>query len=377
MTTLSITALFVVEGAAAILERGLQVARVIGLPVDTWRTGDPTRSLYKYLAEKLATLEGTSSEYIKSGFLTACRQAAEASGSSEWLKILAYDVYGVAVPEATYASPTVTLTNTGGGLYEEDPLGLTFRATEIDKTYRNVSPFTINPGETITIDLIAEEAGSDSSVAANEIDAMVTTLNGVEIVSSTAAVASDEPTPAEIEELCRASTGALSPNGAPDAYEYVVKNSELTGVTDITRAKSNGDTTTGAVTVYVASPSGPVNASSITAAQDAVETWCTPLCVTPTVANAVVSAFALTASVQGTNIPADWETLVETELEALFARLPIGATVATSEIISTIRNSLVGAGAGNVIVTLASPAADTALAASAVPVLSAVTLTEV
>jgi hypothetical protein len=57
MTLFSDTALLVVNTAATLYDRGLAIARVLGLPVTSWRTGDPTRSLYKYLATVLASQE--------------------------------------------------------------------------------------------------------------------------------------------------------------------------------------------------------------------------------------------------------------------------------------------------------------------------------
>ena len=65
MPTIPVTSLFIVKTAAEIFALGREVAQALGLPVTSWRTGDPTRSLYKYLAEVLAILE-------------ACRRSLEA-----------------------------------------------------------------------------------------------------------------------------------------------------------------------------------------------------------------------------------------------------------------------------------------------------------
>jgi hypothetical protein len=55
--TISVLSLFTAETAAKILSSGLEIAQVLGLPVSTWRNGDPTKSLYHYLAEVLAARE--------------------------------------------------------------------------------------------------------------------------------------------------------------------------------------------------------------------------------------------------------------------------------------------------------------------------------
>ncbi len=377
MTVLSVTALFVVQTAAEILEAGLGLAESLGLPVTSWRSGDPTRSLYHYLAEKLATLDTVQATHVKNGWLSSAVADANESGTSEWLKILALEVYGVTATEATYATPTVTVTNTGGGFYVVDAGDLTFKASALDKTYHNTTAGTLSAAATVTFDLVADEAGSDSTVGVDEVDELVTTLLGVVVDSSTAAVANDEQAPDAIAEQCRATLGALSPDGPPDAYEYVVRNAELTGVTDITKAKSTGDSTTGIVTVYVAGPSGPVAGASVTAAQAAINIWATPLTITATVANATGVTINVTATVSGEDIPADADDLCTTALEALFATFNIGETVPTSAIIATIHTTMVDEGATDVIVTLTLPAANTTMTASQVAALGAVTITEV
>lgn len=368
--TLSLSALFSVETAASILERGLEIARVLRLPVTSWRAGDPTRSLYKFLAETQAAKEELASQFIKSGFLS--------TAEGDWKKLHAVEVYGITPTEATCATPDVTLLNTGGGLYVIEPGDITVKASTIEKTFHNTTGGTLasGPGTTLTLTFEADEAGSDSSVSADEIDELVTTLLGVEIQSSTAALASDEQSDESIEEQCNASLGALSPNGPEDAYEYVVRNSELTGVTDITRARAEHDDDDGDVIVYVASATGPVAGASVTAAQDAVEQWATPLTITPTVTNAVATTINVSGTVEADDLPVDFEDLCEAAITALFAAVPIGGTVALSAIISKLQRTLEDAGAGNVSITLATPASNTALAANAVPVLGTFTLAE-
>jgi uncharacterized phage protein gp47/JayE len=380
MPLISITSLFTVETFAKFLDMGLGIAKVVGLPVTSWSAGDPTRTVFKFVAEAFSTLEGPKATYIKAGFLSSARADAEESGDSSWLKVNAWEVYGYESPEATYAAPTVTFTNAGGGLFDNDPGDVTVRCSATGKTYHNTAPFLISPGPgftTVAIAFVADEAGADSTVSANEIDEIVTTMNGVEIVSSTAAVANDEQTPAEIEEQARATLGALSPNGPDDAYEYVVRNPALTGVTDITRAKADADSDTGDVAVYIAGSGGAVAASSVTAAQDAVERWATPLTITPTVINATEVTKDVNAQISADDLPSGWEADVEDALVAYFAALPIGGMVALSAIITVIQNTLVALGARNVVTTLLTPAANEQLDPFEVATPGTITLTEV
>ncbi len=335
--TIQVQTLMIVETAAKILEGGLAIAQSMGLPVSTWRTGDPTRSLYKYLATTLASLEGVNAEFIKAGFLS--------TATGEWLTILAWEVYGVARVEATYADPTVDVVNNGGGNFTFEPGEAIFANTLTDKTYHNTNTVSFSGlGSTATFELEADEAGSDSSAGLDEIDSIVTSMLGVAITSSTAGLATDEQSDEALKEQCRASLGALSPNGPRDAYEFVARNSELTGQTGVTRAKSLGSPT-GAVTVYIAGPSGPVDGAAVTAVQEAVERWSTPLTANPTVISAAAFSVAATVTISKktslTATEAEVESEVESAIVTTFAEVPIGGTdttVADSVIQTAIHN---------------------------------------
>lgn len=373
--TLSALALFAKKTADEFFAIGLEVARVLGLPVTSWRAGDPTRADFKFVAEALEVKEEIASQFAKSAFLS--------TAEGDWKRLHAVEVYGVTPAEDTYATPDVTLLNSLGGRYEIAPGDITVKASVLDKTYHNTTGGTLTPGpgSTLTLTFEADEPGAASSVAANEVDELVTTMLGVTIQSSTAASARDAASPEEIDEQCAASLGALSPNGPDDAYEYVVRNSELTGVTDITRAWADGDSADGTVTIYVASATGAVAGGSITAAQDAVEQWATPLCHTPTVVNATTTTIDVDGTVSGLDLPADFEALCQAAIVSLFAATPIargsGVSIALSAIVSKIQQTLESNGASRVKVVVTTPAAEPSLAAGAVPVLGTFNLTEV
>lgn len=326
---ISVLTLFVAESADTIFKLGLELAQALGLPVTSWRTGDPTRSLYKYLAVKLATVDQTVANLARSAFLSAAVAAANAGvpGAKEWLKILALEVYGVTPQEATYATGTVTLVNNGGGFYPREAGDLAFKSTITGKTYHSTSAGTIasGPATTATFDFIADEPGSDSALAADELDELVTKLLGVEVQSNTAAPALDEESADSIAERCNDSLGALSPNGPLDAYRYVAKNSELTGLTTITRAISI-DNEDGTVTVFIAGPAGAVTGGEVTTVQDAIDTWATPNCVTATVfsATAVVLDVDATVAYTGSLSDEELEELMIDKVTEALGKIDIG-----------------------------------------------------
>ena len=366
--TIDVNALFITDTAAALLNKGLDLAQAIGLPVTSWRAGDPTRSLYQYLAEVLATLEGSRAEFIKAGFLS--------TASGDWLTVLASDVYGVDRREATYSTPSVVLHNAGGGQYPIDPGELTLKSTATGATFHNTSGGLLVGGASITLTLTADSPGSVGTVVANEIDALVTTLLGVTVSSSTAAIGLDEQDDPSLKSDCRDSRGALSPNGPADAYDYVARNPKLTGVSTITRSRATSYSATGHVTVYVAGPNGGVSGADVLAAQAAIETWATPLCVTPTVVSAAETVVNVTGTIHGDDVPADFLARESAALAVLFSGLPIadagGDSLAVSLLVATLHAAI-----PLKAVVLSAPAADVTIPAGHVPKLGTVTITEI
>lgn len=359
-----------------IYNTALQVGKNVGLPVDSWLAGDPTRSLYYVLAEVLEAFDEMVAGWIASAFLD------DATGM--WLKILAKQVYNVDVPEATYAATTVTLTNSGGGYFEIEANDLTFRNTTTGKTYRNSSAGTLTAGGTLDLDVVAEEAGSDSSASAGEIDDLVTALLGVTCANASAAIGTDEQSEATTRQQCRDKLGSLSPNGPPEAYAFVARNKDLTGSSAVTRVRVYSESETGDVTVYLAGPSGAVGSDVRTAVENAIVLWANPLCNTPTVLAATNVTQAITYTLwvykSANKTSAEIQADVAAALQELFADHPIGGDIITpggtgymykSLIESTIRGALTQA----FRVSLSAPAADLALANNEVAVLGTVTPT--
>ena len=229
--TLSIDVLFLTATAEAILDLGLGVAQSVGLTPTSWRVGDPTRALFKFAAEVLGDLEAFAAQYAKSGFLS--------TAEDDWKTLVAKEQYGVDRPEASYATSTLTLLNSGGGWYDVEAGDFTVSSSLSGATYHTTESFSLHGAGSTTVVVEADVAGSDGSAGADEIDTVVTTLLGVSITASTAAVGKDAASESELDTLCAASLGRLSPNGPPEAYDDTALNSDLTGTDEITRVQTS------------------------------------------------------------------------------------------------------------------------------------------
>ncbi len=379
MATPSLASLLVQQTKEQIYNFALGIATALGLPVTTWQAGDPTRSLYHVESEALETWEGIIVKYIAAGFLDWA--------TGIWLKILAYQVYGVVVPEATFATTDVVLTNGGGGYYPNIQAGaLVFKNSTTGKTYRNTTGGTLQsgPGTTLTVTVIAEEAGSDSSASATEIEDMVTTLRGVTCSNALAAVGVDEQDAAVTRQQCRDRLGRLSPNGSKGAYVDVARDSELTGTNSITDARSYRSSDVGDVTTYLRGPSGAVAEADRALVELAILANCTPLCVTPTVlsvANVVVAvSYELWVYKRCGKTSAEIEEDVESALEAMFAARPIGGDIIAPATTGNLYQSLIESTIRTAVpevfrVSVTAPAGDTALTNGQVAAMGTVTPT--
>jgi len=361
----SLANLLIQETKAAIYARGLAIATALDLPVTSWVAGDPTRSLYYYLAEVLSTLEVVVAGYVSSGFLDYA--------SGDWLTILADQSFNVQRIDATFAGTPVTLTNGGGGIYVIAPGDVVVKSSTNGKTYTNTSGGTLASGGAITLDFTADESGSASTAFAGQIDTLVTDLISVTCSNAAAALGLDAEPDQALRDRCRAKLGTLSPNGPADAYNFIVRDSTRISIPlEITKSRTISDSTTGNVTVYVGGPSGAVSGAAVIAAQAAVQQWSSPLCITPTVVNCVSLPVAVTyeiwlyAAVGETD--AAITSKVYNDLLTMLAARPIGGDIIAPATTGALYQSLISATirasypttAFRVSVT--SPATDTALA---------------
>lgn len=370
----SLASLLIQETKTAIYETAIRIAELLDLPVSSWQPGDPTRSLFHLESELLAKLEEVVVGFISAGFLDYA--------TGDWLEILAKQVFNVDVPAATFASTDLVLTNAGGGVYIIEAGDVIFKSTLSDKTYHNTTGGTLNGLGTLTVSVEADEAGSDSSAGAGEIDDLVTTLLGVTCTNPTAAIGNDKQDEATTRQQCRNKLSSLSPNGPKGIYSYVALSPDLTGTTAVTRVREYPDSDTGDVLIYLAGPSGAVAAPDVALVEAAIATYATPLCITPTVLSATPVTQAVTyelwlyKSVNKT--AAEVKADVLAALESMFKSRPIGGDIVTPGVNGKLYTSEIAATIKNVYsqafrVSLSVPASDLSLANSEVAALGAVT----
>jgi len=302
----------------------------VGVDVTTWKPGAVVRTIIAALAIVLAALSSLIPLIAASGFL--------ALSSGFWLTLVARYVYGVERDLATFGTGVLRLTNTAGGLYSVDAGDLTAINLDTKKTYHNASSFTLNPGDTITIDIVADEVGAASTSIIGTITALQTALVGVTCTNVTAVVGLDDELDPDLVVRCLDKLGSFSPNGPSDAYAFVARGALRS---DGSRIGVNRVLVTrdgyGNVYVTLATPAGIVAgdqddpSTDLGAIRLSMLKQCAPLCVAPFAFSAVTVPQDVTFTAYAYNVNGLTNALVisqiSTALATLFARLPIGGHV--------------------------------------------------
>lgn len=302
----------------------------IGVDTTTWKPGAVVRTMITGVAIILAALSQLIALTTKSGFLDFAE--------SDWLTLVAKYVYGVDRIEATFAAGEVTLTNSGGGVFVMAIDDLVVANSTSGKTYRNTSAFTLNAMATLTVPIVATEAGASSTSTGNTITSLETTMLGVAVTNADSVVGLDAESDPNLRARCRDKLGSLSPNGPWDAYSYAAKNAVRADGTAIgvTRVRVIKDGY-GNVDLYCATASGAVTGTAsdpttdLGAVDAAIQLGAAPLAVTATAHSATAVSQGVTYEIWMYNTSglssAQIQALVSARLAAYAAIVPVGGNV--------------------------------------------------
>lgn len=349
-----------------------------GVDTTSWKPGAVVRTMIAGSSIVLAGLSRVVALIAKSGFL----ELAE----GDWLTLVARYVYDVERSLGTYATGYVTLDNSGGGVFSGGAGDLVALDATTNKTFRSTSAWSVAAYETgVQVEVRADEIGSASTAQAGDIDELVTSLLGVTVTNAAALVGSDAESDPDLRERCRAKTGALSPNGPADAYEFFARSATRADGTSVgvTRVLPVPDGS-GGITIYVATASGGVTGTvgdlntDLGVVADAIEKNVVPLAITETVTSAVAANIAVTYELWLSDTISldddEIEETIETQLVDFMAGQPIGGTVIGADPGRVYRSAIEAAIASEfdgyvVKLAVTAPAGDTDIATNAAPVL--------
>jgi hypothetical protein len=267
---LSLSQILTPQTSAQVRAQMVVELNALGIPADRWIPGGVASSLLTVAAIVLAMFSTQMSNFVSGFFLPV--------SSGAFLQLLATYVYGVTVPQATFASGSYTLVNTGGGIYPYAAGGFFVQNAVTGQTYANTAPFTLAATSTLTIQIQATTAGTVGNANPGDVSILVTALLAVTGTNSTSIVGIDTPTDPQIRQLCLNSLGVRSVRGPRTAYAYSIQTATnpITGnPVNINRWTVAPDHS-GNISVTVAAPSGVTDPNDVEGVATSIEALARP-----------------------------------------------------------------------------------------------------
>jgi hypothetical protein len=336
-----------------VLASELQTAVLLQMPVSAWQDGGVVREMLEINATAVSVTSQLAIPALKAGFLDF--------SSGDWLTLEADQTFDVQRIEATFATGTLLLYNAGSITYTLNPgdvraydagtitnpgndpaspstqVGLTAPVLRIGgtgATYTSTTGGVLLPGQTISVTLVADEAGSASGAVPGAISALATPLSGVFVSNPALLSGEDEESDPNLRARCRESMARASPNGPADAYRYfatsaVLANGSPAGITKVYVQQLDGS-----VVVYCGDDAGPASGAvgdttaPLGAADFAIQSNCVPTGIAETTLAAipVPVSVSLTVYLSPTATISNDDAIVAAQkgVAALFVAVPIG-----------------------------------------------------
>lgn len=304
------------------LEVMLSSLETIGVKARSWRKGGSLRTILRVVATLYAAWTVVLVAFVKSAFLE--------TAFGGWLDLLGANVYGVTRRPAAFAEGSLTITNSGASIYSFVAGELRFLNSTTGKAYTNTLAFDLNPGDVVTTTIRAVEIGTASSASTGDVDELETFLLGVTCTNAAPIIGVDEESDEDYRAHCKERIAALSPNGPRDAYAYAIREAKLpTGSpTTINRWGISRSSSTGTVTIRLATASGVPSVAEVDAVKESVERYARPDTVTASVAAGTGVTVTRTITVWARRVDgvdaAGIKALVDAEILALSSTYPVG-----------------------------------------------------
>ena len=376
--TLLISDLITPEEQADVLATLLAVSALLNAPTTSWQEGAPILALLSTAAQKMADLTTVAVDITKGGF-------GELLPSDAWADRWALSRFNVTRVPATSAATLATFTcdATAAALTYQAGQSIVAHATT-HATYRNTVPVTLGPGLVVPgMGIAADIPGAIGSAAPSTITVMVSSLVGVTVTNPATAIGSDAETTPALVKRARSKLGALSPNGAKDAYNFIATSPDFSATSvPITRTRTVGTPTSPTISVYLATATGAPVGGDVAIVQAAIDAGPEPWGATATAIAATPHSIAITYQswIKGSQLTtAQIEAAQALALANFFATLDLGGYVIppdTGDVyVETLAQVIAASVVGTQRVVVSLPAAAVSLAPNEVATLGAISPT--
>ena len=315
---------------------GVTILQGLGLAPQNWKQGG--------IASSVLTVSSTIAASLSTQLSNAIAQQWNPTASGGGLQLLSNFFYGFNPPQATFATGNETLQNAGGGVYSYGAGQVAFASTVANSdgvfpVYTNTVPFTIGAGtpsvptssspNPVPIQCVNVQ-GSAGNAPPGAVTSLVTSMLGVSATNAGPIVGSDELSDPALRSLNIASLGVQSVYGPRSAYAYAIATAVniSTGLpVNVNRQSISVSSHTGDVTIYVASPAGPVITGDLEGISNNIEKLARPDGVT-----------VLPGLPGFPSAPGSAATVPYTAAITVYCLAPVGTTAAT--LVTAIDNAL-------------------------------------
>ncbi len=235
------------------------------------------------------------------------RSASRTTASDPYVRVIAREQYSLEPKTKTFATTTMEGSNSSALFYGPfNPGEFLPRNSVTHKLYQNVDVVSFPAGVSgVEFDVVAVEAGNDSTAQPNEITELETPLQGLSVNNPTAAIGNDEETASALNGRIDAKIGSLGEPGArgwntgatTTSFEAVAKNGpfDLGGCPradgsfiNVTRTQVVRNDVTGVITLYLADDDGPLLTDDVDTVREFVQTYTEWLGLTVEVENSTL-----------------------------------------------------------------------------------------
>ena len=296
----------------------------VGVDTTSWKPGAVVRTMIAAFCTLFAAFTVWSSKAVRAGFLLLGSDPA-------WLRSAAKYDYGTNFFPATFATGPLTITNSGVGTYSWNPgelsvvATLLIRGVSTVKSYTNADPISLGASSSVTVAIIADEIGADSTAPIGSINKLSPPISGLSVSNAAAVVGADDEAPQALINRALAQASAVSPNGPRDAYRAVLEAATRADGSQI--ANRIKVVPGNPVIVIAGTDSGTISSGDLAILDATMQTSVVPIGVAATIAAATSRVQTASISVSmydSTETDAEVKARIVSAVIAAIANLPIG-----------------------------------------------------
>lgn len=358
MTLVTLAALISTITSTDALASMYQIASALGLTTTAWQPLGMANTILTTMSQVVASASAYVSAIAQGGYATTAALMIDANGNpiTGWMDLVSYNGYGNTRNPAVPAEGLICFSNVTSTPYPYTPGALIIKNPSTGALYANTEQVSINgtfssTAQQTLIEMAATPAWTGSlGTFVSGTPILVNPPAGVTVLalgaggSAATLVGTDAETNAQLLTRDLAKLGAIAPNGAPGALEYVATTAPqnlgpiAAVITDIygfpsapvTRAYEQLAPFTGITTLYVANAAGGCSTGDAAIVQQLEQALAVPTDMTLVVVGATNQAILVEATIWVLGAAGSIAAEAAAAVVDMFSFIPIGGVTTYS-----------------------------------------------